>query len=124
MKKYLVTGGAGFIGSAVASELLHQGSEVVIIDNLSTGCIQNVPIGVKFIEGNCEDENVVSKHHDDIWEKCRQCRVKQNPHLRRTDHCPTKSVVSLHKNRGDIQERAGDAVVEQYTEPVVMRQAN
>lgn len=61
MKKYLVTGGAGFIGSAVAAKLLDLGNEVVIIDNLSTGNLQNVPDGAIFIEGNCEDAHVVNK---------------------------------------------------------------
>lgn len=61
MKKYLVTGGAGFIGSAVAVKLLNQGNEVVIIDNLTTGYVENVPVGATFIAGNCEDEHIVNK---------------------------------------------------------------
>jgi len=38
----LITGGAGFIGSHLAETLLHEGHEVDIIDNLSTGSIRNV----------------------------------------------------------------------------------
>ena len=60
-KKYLVTGGAGFIGSAVASQLIKEGNIVYIIDNLSTGYKENIPNGAFFILGNCEDEYVVSK---------------------------------------------------------------
>ena len=37
MKKILVTGGAGFIGSAVIAELQKQGHELFVIDNLSFG---------------------------------------------------------------------------------------
>jgi UDP-glucose 4-epimerase len=37
MKKFLVTGGAGFIGSHIVDKLLEQGNEVVIVDNFSTG---------------------------------------------------------------------------------------
>ena len=37
MKKYLVTGGAGFIGSHLVDELVGQGNKVVVIDNLSSG---------------------------------------------------------------------------------------
>ena len=40
--KYLITGGAGFIGSHLAEELLKRGEEVLIIDDLSTGSITNI----------------------------------------------------------------------------------
>ncbi|MCR4278632.1 MAG: NAD-dependent epimerase/dehydratase family protein [bacterium] len=48
--KYLVTGGAGFIGSHIAEALLKQGHEVFIIDNLSTGKRGNIPDGAVFLE--------------------------------------------------------------------------
>jgi UDP-glucose 4-epimerase len=53
---YLVTGGAGFIGAAVAQRLLAAGHEVVLIDNLTTGFRENVPSGAVFIDGDCHDE--------------------------------------------------------------------
>ena len=40
--RYLITGGAGFIGSHLAEELLRQGHEVSVIDDLSTGSINNI----------------------------------------------------------------------------------
>lgn len=40
--RYLITGGAGFIGSHLAEELLRQGHEVYVLDDLSTGSILNV----------------------------------------------------------------------------------
>jgi UDP-glucose 4-epimerase len=40
--KILITGGAGFIGSHLAEELLYQGEEVYVIDNLSTGRLENI----------------------------------------------------------------------------------
>ena len=40
--KVLITGGAGFIGSHLAEELHQQGMEVYVIDDLSTGAIQNI----------------------------------------------------------------------------------
>lgn len=46
--KVLVTGGAGFIGSHVVDELISQQYEVVVVDNLSTGCIENLSAGVRF----------------------------------------------------------------------------
>lgn len=40
--KNLITGGAGFIGSHLAEELLKKGEEVFVIDNLSTGRLENI----------------------------------------------------------------------------------
>jgi len=47
--RYLVTGGAGFIGSNMTERLLKEGHEVVVIDNLSTGSRKNVPAGVQLV---------------------------------------------------------------------------
>ncbi len=47
--KVLVTGGAGFIGSHVAEAYVQAGHEVVVVDNLSTGRIENLPVGVRFV---------------------------------------------------------------------------
>ena len=60
-KTYLVTGAAGFIGSAVAKKLIRKGHKIVTIDNLSTGFEENIPDGVVFIKGNCSDEKVINK---------------------------------------------------------------
>lgn len=60
MKKYLVTGAAGFIGSAVASRLLRDGHEVWTIDNLSTGYKENLPDGIHFIHGDCQDSKSIT----------------------------------------------------------------
>ena len=54
-RKVLVTGGAGFIGSHAARELLRAGYEVVVLDNLSAGVRENVPAGAKFVEGDLAD---------------------------------------------------------------------
>ena len=40
--RYLITGGAGFIGSHLAERLLDRGDDVVLLDNLSTGSIENI----------------------------------------------------------------------------------
>jgi UDP-glucose 4-epimerase len=52
---YLVTGGAGYVGSVVAQHLLEAGHEVVVLDNLSTGFREGVPAGAAFIEGDIRD---------------------------------------------------------------------
>src|ERR671930_631079 len=51
----LVTGGAGYIGSVVAAELLCDGHDVVVYDNLSRGHNAAVPRGAAFIQGNLFD---------------------------------------------------------------------
>ncbi|MFI8070062.1 UDP-glucose 4-epimerase GalE [Streptomyces sp. NPDC086033] len=53
--KYLVTGGAGYVGSVVAQHLLEAGHEVVVLDNLSTGFREGVPAGAAFVEGDIRD---------------------------------------------------------------------
>ncbi|MHC5260966.1 UDP-glucose 4-epimerase GalE [Streptomyces sp. UC4497] len=54
-KKYLVTGGAGYVGSVVAQHLIEAGHEVTVLDNLSTGFREGVPAGAAFIEGDIRD---------------------------------------------------------------------
>ncbi|MER7398218.1 UDP-glucose 4-epimerase GalE [Streptomyces sp. NPDC000151] len=54
-KKYLVTGGAGYVGSVVAAHLLEAGHQVVVLDDLSTGHRVGVPEGAEFIEGRVQD---------------------------------------------------------------------
>lgn len=49
-KQAIVTGGAGFIGSHVAEALLRDGWKVVVIDNLSTGCMENIPKQAEFLK--------------------------------------------------------------------------
>lgn len=60
MGNYLVTGAAGFIGSAIAKRLLSQNHHVVTIDNLSTGYRQAIPEGTEFYHGDCQDEKMYS----------------------------------------------------------------
>lgn len=52
MSFYLVTGGAGFIGSTLSEALLREGHSVRILDNLSTGKRENVPSDAEFIEAD------------------------------------------------------------------------
>ncbi|MFG3349148.1 UDP-glucose 4-epimerase GalE [Streptomyces sp. NPDC048018] len=55
MSKYLVTGGAGYVGSTVAAHLLEAGHEVTVLDDLSTGFREGVPAGAAFVEGRIQD---------------------------------------------------------------------
>lgn len=67
MKNAAVTGGAGFIGSHLAEELAIQGYNVLIIDDLSTGRIENIESllardNVEFIQGNITNLSLLKQH--------------------------------------------------------------
>lgn len=55
IRRVVVTGGAGFIGSHLTEALLARGLEVVVYDNLSTGQRDNVPTGAELVEGDIRD---------------------------------------------------------------------
>ena len=63
MATYLVTGGAGFIGSHLAEELVRRGERVRVVDNLSTGKRQNIAHlpPVEFVEGDLADLEVAQR---------------------------------------------------------------
>ncbi|WP_189272677.1 UDP-glucose 4-epimerase GalE [Kitasatospora griseola] len=54
MSKYLVTGGAGYVGSVVAAHLLEAGHRVTVLDDLSTGFAEAVPDGAEFVRGRIQ----------------------------------------------------------------------
>jgi UDP-glucose 4-epimerase len=61
MSTSLVTGGAGFIGSHVADELLSHGHRVVVLDDLSGGFEDNVPSGAVFVKGSILDTALIDR---------------------------------------------------------------
>ena len=64
MSTSLVTGGAGFMGSHVAEHVLRMGQEVVVLDDLSGGFVDNVPAGARFIEGSILDHELLRRLFD------------------------------------------------------------
>ena len=58
--KVLITGGAGFIGSHIVEKLLENNYDVIIIDNLSSGSIENIPNSdtLKFYQLNIEKDDL------------------------------------------------------------------
>ena len=62
-QKALITGGAGFIGSHIAEELVQQGCAVTVLDNLTSGHLENleaVMSKVDFVRGDIQDEQILS----------------------------------------------------------------
>jgi UDP-glucose 4-epimerase len=53
--RYLITGGAGFLGSALANRLVTEGHEVLVIDDLSSGDRESLGSGVTFTRGDVND---------------------------------------------------------------------
>jgi len=60
ISRSLVTGGAGFIGSHVADELIAMGHEVVVLDDLSGGFMENVPTKADFVKGCITDHHMIN----------------------------------------------------------------
>ena len=63
-QRALITGGAGFIGSHIAEELVRQGCLVTVLDNLASGRLKNlesIKTGVKFVQGDIQDEPVLAE---------------------------------------------------------------
>jgi UDP-glucose 4-epimerase len=60
-RRFLVTGGAGFIGAHIARKLLEQGNEVLVIDNISTGYMDNIPKGAEFVNLDIGDYQSFAK---------------------------------------------------------------
>jgi nucleoside-diphosphate-sugar epimerase len=93
----LVTGGAGFIGSHIASALLAEGARVRVLDDLSTGHRENIDeIGgdVDFIQGSVADEALLAKvlegvelvfHEAAIPSVPRSVKVPQQTHVASVD---------------------------------------
>lgn len=61
MKKFLVVGGAGYIGGVCVEKLLERGDQVVILDNLKTGHRENINPKAAFFEGEKGDRKILDK---------------------------------------------------------------
>ena len=60
MANYLVTGGAGFIGSHISEALVKRGHRVRVVDNFATGYRRNLRDGVEFVEGDLSDPAIAA----------------------------------------------------------------
>jgi UDP-glucose 4-epimerase len=66
MSRFLVTGGAGFIGSHLCDALVARGDQVRVLDDLSTGHRANLPQCVTLIEGDVADPAAVARAMDGV----------------------------------------------------------
>jgi nucleoside-diphosphate-sugar epimerase len=81
MAQYLVTGGAGFIGSHLAEELVRRGDRVRVVDNLVTGKRQNLAHlpQVEFLEGDLADLDVARRAVDGVDYVLHQAAIPSVP---------------------------------------------
>ncbi len=107
MRTFLVTGGAGFIGSHIAAALVDRGDGVRVLDNLSTGFAANMQSfrdRIEFIEGDLLDEQAVAKAVsgvDCVFHEAALASVPRsvaNPLLSHA-HCVTGTVALLNAAR-------------------------
>ncbi len=107
MAKYLVTGGAGFIGSHLADHLLRAGHAVKVLDDLSTGNRANIDLlgdDVEFIEGSLCDSDAVKRAVDGVEVVFHQAALASVPRsvaapLDTHDACVTGTVMLLDAAR-------------------------
>src|SRR6267142_4582784 len=78
--RVLVTGGAGFIGSHIAEAYLHDGWEVVVLDDLSRGQEANVPKAARFVRADIRSpearRSVATGHFDVVNHQAAQIDVR------------------------------------------------
>src|SRR3954469_23869121 len=66
MSRYLITGGAGFIGSHLAEALIADGHAVRVLDNFFSGRAENLPPGVELARGDVTRQEAVNSALDDV----------------------------------------------------------
>jgi len=68
-KRFVVTGGAGFIGSNIVAKLVKNNNDVIVIDNLLTGKVENlsdVYDKIRFVNGDIQDLDLLKKEFSDV----------------------------------------------------------
>jgi len=75
----LVTGGAGFIGSSIASALVRRGDDVRVLDSFLSGFRENVPESTELVEGDLRDPEAVRSATKDIEVVFHQAAIRSVP---------------------------------------------
>jgi len=84
MKNFLIIGGAGFVGSHLAEELIKRGNSVTILDDLNTGKMTNlekIKEEINFIKGDIRDHVLlkeICKEKDGIYHQAARASVQES----------------------------------------------
>ena len=84
MKNFLITGGAGFVGSHLAAELVSKGNKITILDDLNTGKINNlekIKEKINFIKGDIRDLDLlreICKDKDGVFHQAARASVQES----------------------------------------------
>ena len=101
MSKYLITGGAGFIGSNIAENLINAGHSVRVIDNLSTGKLENIqPFmdKIDFIQADLTDYSTAQKAVDGVDYIIHQAAIPSVPRSVADPMATNESIVTATVN--------------------------
>jgi nucleoside-diphosphate-sugar epimerase len=80
--KFLVTGGAGFIGSHIVDALLDNGDKVKVLDDLSSGRMENLQAvlnKIEFIKGDIRNKEIVVKAVEGVDYVLHQAALRSVP---------------------------------------------
>jgi UDP-N-acetylglucosamine 4-epimerase len=110
-RTWLVTGAAGFIGSHLAEQLLKLGQTVVGLDNFSTGKRENLPAGIRFIEGDIRSLDACRRACDGVNIVLHEAALGSVP---RSIDDPIASSASNVAGFINMQVAARDAGVERF----------
>ena len=82
MASYLVTGGAGFIGSHIVERLISQNNTVRVADDFSSGLRENIPAGIDVVDGDLADPAIAARAVSGMEFVIHQAAIPSVPRLR------------------------------------------
>lgn len=118
MKRILVTGGAGFIGSHLCKQLIEDGNEVICLDNLFTGAKTNIQdllsnSAFKFVE-----HDIVNEYHADVDEIYNLACPASPPHYQYDPIKTMKTSVLGIINMLELAKKCGAKILQASTSEV------
>src|SRR5437899_13108476 len=112
---FLVTGGAGFLGSHLVDALLRQGHWVRVLDDLSSGHRRNLPQQIEFLHGDITDPTAVEEAFEGI-DACFHLAaiasvVRSNCEWRRTHQVNLTGTINIFDQARRVRHRREIPVV-------------